>query len=238
MGSDEPEDEAWLQRPLPLRAIADRATELLVKVAAEDEAAARDYDDLLYLPLFRALKQRGNLTARDASRLSGSDVGLPTVRVEDLDEVAHDATSTGLARARAAALRFDPMRGDGATWALNASAMAYRDVVRDRYGVRRKHVSEPVDPAEMAEVIDQSSIAIDPARHAQARDALTTALRELSPEERFVVLGRFQSGLTSKEISLYLWGNEQATRKVDTLLQSARRKLRRAEERWRSGETA
>lgn len=225
-------------RGLPARSMPDRATELLLRVAAGDMGAAHDYDDLLYLFLFRALKDRGNRAAAGARRLVGADLALPPVRPEDVDEVAHDATVAGLAKARKASSRFDAGRGDGATWALNASLMAFVDVVRQRYGPRRDTTTTPVDPAELASDTQAVGSQHDPQRLVEARQALTSALEELTDEERFVVLGRFQSGLSYEEIAAYMWGNPSAVRRVDRLLQSARRRLRESEERWRGEEGA
>ncbi len=220
-------------------ALAAQATSLLLQFAERgDPAAASAYDDLLYRFLFLTIKTRAQLLARQASFLTGAEIQLPTVPVGDLDAVAHDTTVAALARARATAARFDASRGDGATWALNAAALAYVDVVRAHFGIRRAMQTTPMEPGALAEVADRSHSAADPADVIETRQAIDAALATLTADERFAIVGHLQSGLSYAEIALYRFGDASQTKKVDRIMQSARRKLADAERAWRGGTDA
>lgn len=214
-------------------AIARRATVLLVAVAHGDRSAAVLYDDLLADLLYRIASRRGRfLAASAAERLGLPPGGLP-VRAADEDEVANVAVELALNRARGAALRFDPAKGDGASWALGALGAAYMDAVRHVTRSRRIAVELPV--GDELEPLAGAGEA-DPASIVAARDAVMRALEELSRDERFVIVARLQYGFTYGEIAEQLFRDAAAAKRVDRLLQSARIKLRAAEKRWAAQE--
>lgn len=216
-----------------LEPFADRATELLVRLAHEqDPQLARAYDELLFKDLYNVVRRRGVALAMRASQTAVKGVWLPRVQPADLDAIALDATVGALERARRTADRFDPERGDGATWALGAAGFAYIDAVRDFYLVRRKGEAVNVDPAELDELTDQQSSVATPEQIAETRAALMDALDRLTPDERYVVLAQAQYGMSYTEMATYRFGNPLEVKRVDRLLQSARRKLAEAERAW------
>lgn len=210
-----------------------RATELLLRLAQEhDPALARAYDELLFQDLYSIVRRRGLSLAMNAAEKSIKGVWVPRVQPGDLDAISLDATVGALERARRTASRFDPDRGDGASWALGAAGFAYVDAVRDFYRVRRKGDTVSVDPAELAELTDQHGSGPTPEQITETRQALLHALSRLTDDERFVILAQAQYGMSYAEMAQYRFGGPLEVRKVDRLLQSARRKLAEAERSW------
>jgi RNA polymerase sigma factor (sigma-70 family) len=219
--------------------IAARATALLLDVAAGVPGAAQDYDTLLYPIVLAMVKRRGRLLGVEAAQLTGTEgVSVPFVPHSDLAWVANDVAVHALERARTSAHRFNPDRGDGATWALRAAVFSYVDVVRTTYGARRGLVVVPTDDDELAEEIGRHQVGVDPAVVVEQRAALDAALAALSAHERFVVLATMHHGLSYAETAELLFGDPAQVRRVDRLRQSARRVLANAERAWRfSGQT-
>ncbi len=211
--------------------LAERATRLLSAVARGDSEAASQYDALLFGFLRETALRRGRALAGEAAARAGVEVGSGAfVPAAELEEVATLAAEIALRRARASALRFDPERGDGASWALGALGHAYRDAVREVRRSRRGLVEEPTDDAALAAHAPLTDA--DPYLQVEIRDALARALGRLEPYERFAILALLQYGMPYAEISLYLFGDETQTKRVDRLLQSARAKLRQAHAEW------
>lgn len=216
-----------------LEPYAERATELLLRIAREhDPALARAYDELLFKDLYQVVRRRGLTLAMRASETSLRGVWVPRIQPGDLDAIALDATVAALERARRTAERFDPERGDGASWALGAAGFAYIDAVRDFYLIRRKGETINVDPSDLGRLSDQGQTATAPDVIAETRAALLDALSRLSDDERYVVLAQAQYGMSYAEIAQYRFGDPLQIKKVDRLLQSARRKLAAAERAW------
>lgn len=216
-----------------LEPFADRSTELLVRLAEEqDPHLARAYDELLFKDLYNVVRRRGVSLAMRAAETGVKGVWLPRVQPGDLDAIALDATVGALERARRTADRFDPDRGDGASWALGAAGFAYIDAVRDFYLVRRKGESVNVDPTELGELADQRITGATTEQIVETRAALMDALARLTNDERYVVLAQAQYGMSYTEIATYRFGGPLETKKVDRLMQSARRKLTEAERAW------
>lgn len=212
---------------------AERATELLLRLASErDSSLARAYDELLFKDLHDVIRRRGVTLAMRAAESTGNGVWVPRVQPGDLDVIALDATVAALERARRSADRFDPSRGDGASWALGAAGFAYVDVVRDFYQVRRRGQMVSVDPAELEEISDRRTTMASPEGIAETRAALLDALERLTNDERYAVLAQAQYGMSYSEIATYLFGDPLQVRKVDTLMQRSRRKLAEAERAW------
>ena len=211
--------------------LAERATSLLSAVAQGDTEAASQYDALLFGFLRDTALRRGRALAGEAAARAGVEVGSGGfVPASELEEVATVAAEIALRRARASALRFDPNRGDGASWALGALGHAYRDAVREVTRSRRGLVEQPTEDAALA--THAALIDADPYLQVEVRDALARALEKLQPNERFAILALLQYGMPYAEISLYLFGDETQTKRVDRLLQSAREKLRHAHAEW------
>jgi DNA-directed RNA polymerase specialized sigma24 family protein len=216
-----------------LEPFAERATELLVRLAHEQNPQlARAYDELLFKDLYNVVRRRGVSLAMRAAETAVKGVWLPRVQPGDLDAIALDATVGALERARRTADRFDPARGDGGSWALGATGFAYIDAVRDFYLVRRKGELVNVDPADLDELAGQRTTGATTEQIAETRAALMDALERLTSDERYVVLAQAQYGMSYTEIATYRFGSPLETKKVDRLLQSARRKLTVAERAW------
>ncbi len=216
--------------------IAQRATTLLLAVATGAPDAATEYDTLLYPLVFAEVKRRGRLLVVEAAQLTGTDaMSVPYVPDSDVEWIANDVAVHALERARASARRFDPTRGDGATWALRAAAFSYVDTVRATYGARRRMTLVPTEDEELVRTIDQNRTAPDPADIVEQRAALDAALAALKPDERFVVLATMHYGLSYSETAQLLFGDPKQVRRVDRLRQSARLALRAAEKAWRDG---
>lgn len=214
-----------------------RATRLLLAVAEGADGSAREYDTLLYPLVLAMVKKRGRLLAVDAARLTGTDgMGVPLVPDCDREWVANDVTVHALERARAQAARFDPARGDGASWALRQASFSYVDVVRTAYGSRRSLTVLPQDIATLTELVDSSGmVSAGPEAVVEARAALDAALSALNYQERFVILATLHYGLSYAETAELLLADSTMTKRIDRLLQAARRKLAAAETTWRDG---
>lgn len=216
--------------------LAARATQLLLSVAGGDTTAAREYDALLFDFLRTTALRRGRFLAGDAIKAYGTSATGP-VRIPsgtDLDEVAVVAAEIALARARASALRFDPTKSDGASWALGNLGHAYRDALRELGRTRRLLVEIPADEATLS--VHAVPARDDPAMAAEEQDLLSRALAELTDDERYVIVAQAHYGLTYAEIALYRWKDETATKRVDRLLQSAKRKLAEVQAAWAQNE--
>lgn len=213
--------------------IADRATELLVLIAHDQSPAlAREYDELLFRDLYQAVRRRGSALALQTTERLPTAPWLPRVRPADSEPIALDVTVSALERARRTAGRFDPKRGNGASWAFGAAGYAYIDVVRDFYETRRRGSTISVEPDVLEEVASRVSMAASPEQIVETRAALEAALSQLTVEERFVVLAQAQYGMSYSEIAMYLFGDASRAKRVDTVLQQARRKLAEAERAW------
>ncbi len=216
-----------------LERFAARATDLLVRLAQEtDPALERAYDELLFKDLYDVVRRRAIALAMRPGETSIKGVWLPRVQPGDLDAITLDATVAALECARRTATRFDPERGDGASWALGAAGYTYVDAVRDFYLARRKAAVESVDPHELGELPDPRGSGANPEQVAETRAALVDALSRLTDDERFVVLAQAQYGMSYAEIAQYRFGGPLNVKRVDRLLQSARRKLAHAERAW------
>lgn len=214
--------------------LAARATGLLLAVADGRDGAATAYDTLLYPLVLAAVRKRGRLLAAQAQRLTGTDgFAVPVVPDCDAEWVANDVTVLALERARAAAARFDPARGDGASWALRQAAFAYVDVVRGAYGTRRSMTVTPVEDGDLEAPLAREQAGISTEELVETKAALDHALAALPDLERRAVLFVRYYGLSYAETAELLFGDAGQTRRVDKALQSARRRLATAEAAWR-----
>lgn len=214
-------------------ALAARGTELLLDVAAAVPGAAKKYDTLLYPVLYVLVKRRGRALASDAARAVGAGpLGVPAVPACDVESIANDVAVHALERARANANRFDPSRGDGASWAIRQASFSYVDVVRSTYGSRRAAAVIPVDDADLEAVSNRRSPGLDPGVVVEMRAALDAALGSLSPQERFVVLSTRHHGYTYVETAELLFGDPSQVRRVERLLRTAQGSLLQAQREW------
>ena len=214
----------------PHEAFARHATDLLLAVAAGSEKAASGYDQHLYEFLKNTAMRRGRFMAADAAAQLHIEGGSRSVQRGDLEEVAQLATVNALVRARASARRFDPAKGDGASWALGALRFAYLDAERQVTGSRGLGHDVPTEDAVLHARMEFDGA--DPAIQIAARDALERALGSLTADERFVLLAKVQHGMAYSEIAALRFGDESRTKLVDRTLQSAREKLATANAQW------
>lgn len=216
-----------------LQPFAERATELLVQFAQDgDPGVARAYDELLFNVLFGVVRRRGASLAAPTGDSLGVSLWVPAVSPGDVEAISVNVTVAALQAARRTASRFDPSRGDGASWALGAARFAYVDTVRSFYDARRRGTTVPVDPVDITELADASTVVGSPERVVEVRAALQAALATLTHEERVAVLGQSQYGMSYAEISTYMYGNAASAKRVDRLLQAARLKLAEFERNW------
>lgn len=214
----------------PHAPLARRATELLIAVRGGSVEAAANYDALLYDFLKNTAMRRGRFMAADAAAQLHIEGTSGNIQPADLEEVAEIAALNALRRARASALRFDPSKGDGATWALGALRFAYLDAQREVTSSRSGGHDVPTEDSVLHARI--AFDAADPAVQVAARDAIQRALGALTHDERFVLLAKVQHGMAYTEIAALRFGDETQTKTVDRLLQSARRKLIDAQAAW------
>jgi len=218
--------------------VAAQATALLLRIASGDEGSVNKYDELLFPVLLEIAERRGRFLAAEAAARFGGSGGSPgtgtRIQSTDLEEVASLAAWTALRRARASSLRFDPARGDGASWAIGALGAAYLDAAREVGRVRRGLAEVPI--GDNPEDLPLARIQQDPEAIVEARDALDRVLAQLSDDERFVIIAKLHYGLSYREIASVRFGDAEATKTVDRLLQSARGKIREAEAAWIEGE--
>lgn len=214
----------------PHEPLARRATALLEGIASGDDSLVHEYYTLLFGFLVDVARRRGRyLAGQAASGFGAEDSVAKNIQGADLETVAHDAVALALRRAVASASRFDPDRGDGASWAVGALGAAYLDVARDLTGSRRAMIQVPTDKSDD---IDRTDARSDPLRVVEARDGLERALSQLTSEERFVIVARLHYGMSYREIAAYLFGDDQKTKQVDLTLQQARKKLQTAHAAW------
>lgn len=214
----------------PHEPLAKRATELLLGVREGSAEAADNYDALLYGFLKNTAMRRGRFMAADAAAQLHIEGSSGNVQRSDLEDVAEIAALNALRRARASALRFDPSRGDGATWALGALRFAYLDAQREVTGSRSAGHDVPTEDSVLhaRSAFDDA----DPAVQVAARDALERALGALTEDERFVLLAKIHHGMAYTEIAAFRFGDETKTKLVDRLLQSARQKVAHVQAEW------
>lgn len=215
-------------------AIARRATTLLAAVRDGDPHAVGLYDDLLFETLRETALRRGRFLAADAAARFGASLPSGDLSGVDWDAVAAAAAWTALKRASAAALRFDPAKGDGVSWALGALGAAFLDELRNETGARRALTEVPLSDMETVSPLAGSRTG-DPHIVAEARDSLRQALAELDDDERYVVVAALQYGMSHREIAAYRFGDPADERRVSRILERARGRLRRAHEEWREG---
>lgn len=216
-------------------AIAGRATALLLAIKDGNADAVGLYDDLLFERLRATGLRRGRfMAASAAANFGGAAPGGDDLSSVDWDAVASDAATTALMRARASALRFDPERGDGVSWALGALGTAYLDVLRNATGARRSVRELPLSDMDVVDPL-AGSLGGDPQTVAEARDALRRALATLDDDERFVVVAALQYGMSHREIAAYRFGDPGQERRVGRVLERARHRLRGAHADWLQG---
>lgn len=212
-------------------AIAARATSLLMAIQGGDADAVELYDDLLFETLRTTGLRRGRFMAASAAERLGTAAPQGDMPGVDWDAVASDAATTALKRARAAALRFDPAKGNGLSWALGALGPAFLDELRTATGARRMLREMPLSDMEVVDPLAGSGSG-DPYTVAEARDSLRRALASLDDDERYVVVAALHYGMSHREIASYRFGDPTQERRVSRLLERARYRLRGAHEQW------
>src|SRR4051795_1760016 len=96
----------------------DRGRELLAELADNpDSDCWRQFDALYYELVWKYLRvNHQTLAARVARYVGVAAVIAPQVLAEEIDEVAHEATTIALRRVRQHASRFDPDCGTPTMW--------------------------------------------------------------------------------------------------------------------------
>ena len=205
--------------------------ELLARLAAGGgDKCARDFDALLYEFVWRFLRrERDALTARVARFLKLEGLPAPSVLPEEVDEVAHDATTLALRRVRQKAARFDPRRGTVTDWACGAATWAWIEVAKETVKARRGAKLEFVDPADLVEHPDAFPTTEEHVLGKIAdEEALAEAATHLSEKEFTVLRLIYTSGYSYAEAAEAMFGDGSATKQIDGLLTRAKAKLARA----------
>lgn len=204
-----------------------RGRQLLAELEADPRSDCwRQFDNLFYEPVFKYLRAKQPLLgARVARYLGGAGNLAPEILPEEIGEVLHDATQTALRRVRENAWKFVPERGSPTQWVLGAAEFAYVDVAKAIVEARRSAKLTFVDPSELLDHVDAKSTEEHVLRLLEDADALADAASHLEPEEWTALRLRVTAHHSRLETALLMFRDETAVRRVDRLVESAKRKL-------------
>jgi DNA-directed RNA polymerase specialized sigma24 family protein len=208
-----------------------RARELLAELAENPSVECeRQFDALLYEFVWRYLRHNaGRLKTRVAAYLGVDGAIAPDVRADEVDEVAHDATTIALRRVREKAERFDPRRGTPAMWVIGAAEFAYVEVSRALVHARRSPELSFQDPDDLLGIPDASPSTEEHVLSAMSDgQALADAASHLSEQEFAAIRLVNTLGFSHAEVAEMLFGEESMSRSVEGLLTRGRPKLAQA----------
>ncbi len=185
----------------------------------------RAFDAYFYPLVVHYVRKRRYTLGRMAGRAAVPDGVLPADR---RDEAAHMTAVIALNRARASAKDFDPERGTAEDWVLRAAAWAFQETTRDLTDRRRRLKLVATDDDELQRQVDDRRTAPDTFEIVAARERLASIFELLTAEEQHAVILCRRDGHTYAEAAEILFGDAEATKRIDRLLQSATVKLRSA----------
>jgi DNA-directed RNA polymerase specialized sigma24 family protein len=200
-----------------------RALALLNAVGRDPSpTAVRAFDEFFYPIVLRYVLKRHRFIGLEIARRTGAGgvSAAPMLADHQVEEAAHTTALIALRRARASARRFDPEAGDPVAWVVGAAAFAYVEVAK---AMRR----EREDLAPGADVAPERATPSEdqPADILERQDLLDDLFLVLGDEERAVVILVLRYSYSYAEAAEVLLGDPAATKRIDYLLQSARRKL-------------
>jgi DNA-directed RNA polymerase specialized sigma24 family protein len=204
-----------------------RALALLNAVAREPSpTAVRVFDEFFYPLVVAYVRKRHRMLGLEVAARSGNGgSAAPLLSRHQIDEAAHVTALTALRRARASARRFDPERGSPVAWVLRAAGFAYVEVAKAMAQDERRLMTQAEADAE-ADIGQPAPAAMsDPAEAVAGQDLIDQVFLVLADDERAVAILRLRYDSTYAEIAEALFGDASATKRVDHLLYSARRKL-------------
>lgn len=202
-----------------------------------DPELARRFDSLFYELTWRHLRARhATLGARVARRMNVAGSVIPYIQELELDEVAHDATSRALNRVRKGAARFDVSRGMVTAWVTGAAEFAYVEVAQEIAKARRSEKLTFVDPADLSKIAGHSMSTEEfVIRQLEDEQALADAAQVLTVKEFAAIRARLNGGYSRAEIAEAIFGDPNAVKRVDGLLERGKKKLAEAWRERRSG---
>jgi DNA-directed RNA polymerase specialized sigma24 family protein len=208
-----------------------RGRELLAELAENpDSDCWRQFDAIFYEIVWRYLRVNSDrLGTRVARYLGITGTVAPNVLRDEVDEVAHDATTIALRRVREKASQFNPARGTPTRWVIGAAEFAYTEVAKAVVGARRSAVLEFRDPDDLLGFPDTNPTTEEHVvRRIGDEQALAAAARVLSEREltaiRLVVTLEFSYA----EAAQVIYGDAGMGRQVEWLLTRGKRLLAEA----------
>jgi DNA-directed RNA polymerase specialized sigma24 family protein len=205
-----------------------RGIALLAKLAADPENPCwKQFDALFYEIVWKYLRANsGKMGPRVARYVGAEGTTVPEVFIDEVDEVAHEATTVALRRVRQNASRFDPNRGSLTHWVIGAAEYAYVEVAKTIVKARRSDILTFVPPEDLPDERDRNPTPEEQVmRRLEDAAALEAAASSLSEREFAAVRLVVTAGYTYAEAAEVIFGDERMTRQVDGLLTRGRRKL-------------
>lgn len=208
-----------------------RGRELLAQLTADPEnECRRQFDALYYEIVWRYLRANHFVLATRVSRYLGLDAAIaPQVLEEEVDEVAHEATTIALRRVRERAARFDPDRGTPTKWVIGAAEYAWIDVAKTIVSARRSDRLVFVEPQDLHDVVDANPSTEE---HVLARlqddEALADAAAHLNSTEFAAIRLVITLGYSYADAAERIFGDPSKGKQIDGLLTRAKDKLGRA----------
>lgn len=206
-----------------------RALALINAVGREPTpTAVRAFDEFFYPVVLQHVRKRHHhIGVEMGAKLGVGGSAAPRLTTEQADEAAHITAIVALRRARASARQFDPALGTAVGWVLRAANFAYLEVARQ---LARDH-AELVDGQEPPPEPVAPPATTDPAEIFQRQATLDHLFLVLGDDERRVVTLVLRYKYTYAQTAEIMFGDSNATKRIDHLLQAARSKLAL---RWKS----
>lgn len=194
----------------------------LMNAVARDSttAAVQAFDEFFYpLVIDYIVERHGSIGFDVAAWMGASGSAAPELDEHQIEEAQQRAALIALRRARASAARFDPAQGSPVGWVLRAAAYAYVEVAKQ---LARDQDELAASPEALETVASPAEDLADTLARQQLVDDL---LLVLSDDERRVVALVLKHEYTYKQAAQRLFGSTDEAKRVDHLLQSARKKM-------------
>lgn len=201
----------------------------LAKLAENPSSpCGRDFEALFYPFIWgRLRRQHAQISERVARHLGISEPTAPLLKPDEVDEVAHDATSRALRRVRENAARFDPALGSATTWVIGASDFAFVEVAKEIVAARRPQGVEIIDIDALHRLADTSPTTEEHVIEQLMSDAAVAEAAEILTEKEWGALRLTATlGFSYAQAAAMIFGNSGRVRQIDGLLTRAKEKLR------------